>query len=276
MTFIGLKLLVILAIVAVMVLLYWRRAGMFAWAIAWWLAVYVGLRYGFVTPIPGSVIGLYVGIVTASLFAYVSSSRDRREEFMRPIVLLVVEPRYKPLLGAIVLLLPALLALNTYVKMNVPLEAPSFGRTIHPAPPDEITVHDKPVNLITADNPYRGLEHSAPEEFRKHVEDGRRVYFQNCFFCHGDSMAGDGMFAHGLNPIPSNFTDRGVLPSLQESFLFWRISKGGPGLPEEGGPWDSAMPVWEKFLTEEEIWDVILFLYDYNGLRPRARSAELE
>ena len=82
---------------------------------------------------------------------------------------------------------------------------------------------------------------------------------------------GDGMFGHALNPIPTNFTDQGVLPMLQESFLFWRISKGAPGLPEEAGPWDSAMPAWENFLTEEEMWDVVLFLYDFNDYRPRAR-----
>jgi len=32
------------------------------------------------------------------------------------------------------------------------------------------------------------------------------------------------------------------------------------------------MPSWEKFLKEDEIWDVILFLYDHTGLRPRARE----
>ncbi len=115
-----------------------------------------------------------------------------------------------------------------------------------------------------------GGRETSPEEFAEHVDNGRRVYFQNCFFCHGDLAAGDGMFAYGLNPIPSNFTDQGVLPMLQESFLFWRVAKGAPGLPEEGGPWDSAMPAWEKFLTEEEMWDVILFLYYYNDYRPRA------
>ena len=59
---------------------------------------------------------------------------------------------------------------------------------------------------------------------------------------------------------------------LRETFLFWRISKGGPGLPEEGGPWDTAMPAWEKILKEEDIWDVILFLYDFTGRKPRARE----
>jgi mono/diheme cytochrome c family protein len=158
------------------------------------------------------------------------------------------------------------------MKMNVPLEAPAFGRTVHPAPWPTITVHDNEIDMSTADNPFRELEQADPDSFARHVDNGRRVYFQNCFYCHGDGMAGDGMFAHALNPIPSNFTDPGVLPMLQESFLFWRISKGAPDLPEEAGPWDSAMPAWESFLTEEEIWDVVLFLYDFNGYRPRARE----
>jgi hypothetical protein len=60
---------------------------------------------------------------------------------------------------------------------------------------------------------------------------------------------------------------------LQEGYLFWRIAKGGPGLPDESAPWASAMPAWETFLTEDEVWDVIIFLYDYTGQRPREREA---
>jgi len=85
-------------------------------------------------------------------------------------------------------------------------------------------------------------------------------------------MAGDGIFAHGLDPIPANFQDATTIAMLQEGYLFWRIAKGGPGLPDESTPWLSAMPAWELFLTEDEIWDVILFLYDYTGHRPRARE----
>jgi hypothetical protein len=29
------------------------------------------------------------------------------------------------------------------------------------------------------------------------------------------------------------------------------------------------MPEWERFLTNDEIWDVILFLYADTGYRPR-------
>src|SRR6266516_2211448 len=69
--------------------------------------------------------------------------------------------------------------------------------------------------------------------------------------------------------FPPNFQDNGTIAQLTESFVFWRVAKGGPGLPREGAPWNSAMPRWEDFLTEREIWSVILFLYDQTGWKPR-------
>ena len=83
-------------------------------------------------------------------------------------------------------------------------------------------------------------------------------------------MDGRGHFGHGFSPTPLPFDDPGGIPMLTESFIFWRVAKGGPGLPKEGTPWNSAMPVWEDFLTEDEIWAVIIYLYEQNGFRPRA------
>lgn len=263
---------VVLALAAVQFLLRQRRAGTFLWTVTTWASVWVFLRFGFKVPIPQSVITLYMGIVTLATIAYVTSSRERLQAFAGPLVRLCVEPRRRPILYAVVLLIPALVAFGVYRKLNVKLEAPAFGRTIHPAPPDSITVHDKAFDLIKLDNPYRPLQKSDPAAFAGHLANGRRVYYQNCVYCHGDAMRGDGMYARGLNPIPTNFADAGAIALLQESFLFWRISKGGPGLPEEAGPWDTAMPAWEKFLTEEEMWDVVLFLYDFSGQTPRARE----
>jgi len=266
------NLVVVLAVTAVFGLLRLRRANLLVWAVAWWVGIYVLLRFGFTAPIPSSVISLYMGIVSISILAYVSSSEERRDEVFRPLVRLMTEKRYTALLVATVIAIPALAAANVYVRMNVPIEPPFFPRTIHPASPTEITVHEKRINLDAGDNPFRQLETSNPEEFRRHVENGRRVYYRNCVFCHGDDMTGNGMFAHALDPIPTNFADKGTIPNLRETFLFWRIAKGGPGLPDEGGPWDTAMPAWEKFLTEEEMWDAVLFLYDFTELRPRARE----
>jgi len=47
-------------------------------------------------------------------------------------------------------------------------------------------------------------------------------------------------------------------------------------MPDEGAPGDSVMPEWERFLSNEQMWDAILFLYDHTGYRPRtfAEGAE--
>jgi cbb3-type cytochrome c oxidase subunit III len=264
------KVLVVLAVLAVFGVLRYLRANLLVWAAAWWIGIYVLLRFGFIAPIPSSVVTIYMGIVSVAMLAYMSSSRERREEISRPLVRFMTEKRYTVPLVATVILIPALAAANVYVQMNAPLQPPFFARTVHPASPSEITVHDKKIDLDAGDNPFRQLEKSNPQEFRQHVENGRKVYYRNCVFCHGDNMSANGMFVHGLDPIPTNFHD--TIPLLRETFLFWRISKGGPGLPDEGGPWDTAMPAWEKMLKEEEMWDAILFLYDFTDLKPRAKE----
>ena len=266
------NLLVVLAVLAVAVLLRVRRVGLLVWAGAWWVGIYVLLRFGFTAPIPSSVVSLYMGIVTIAILAYVSSSYERRDEISRPLVRFITEKRYTVALALTALAIPALAAANVYMQMSVPLEPPLFSRTVHPASPPDITVHEKKINLDTEENPFLRLESSNPAEYRRHVENGRRVYYQNCVFCHGDNLAGNGMFVHGLDPIPTNFTDPATIAGLRDTFLLWRIAKGGPGMPEEGGPWDSAMPAWEKFLKEEEMWEAILFLYDFTNQRPRARE----
>jgi mono/diheme cytochrome c family protein len=261
---------VLLGVVALFAVLRLRRARTLAWTLACFLGIYAFVRYGFATPIPFSVVQIYMGITALALGAYVSSSATRRQEFLGPLEALVNEPRRRPLLGAILVLLPALAAASAFLGSRETLEAPGFGRTVHPAPPASVPFGEKTIDVERGANPLRELATSDPEKYKAHLAKGRETYYKNCHFCHGDAMAGDGMYAHGLNPIPTNFTDPGNIPQLQESFLFWRIAKGGPGLPAEGGPWDSAMPAWEKFLTEEEIWEVILYLYDHTGYKPRA------
>lgn len=265
----------VLAALAALRFQRFARVGTLGWAIAWLGATFLLLRFGFVTPIPASVFKIYILIAIGATALYVTADAERLRDFSRPLLAFATERRFMIPLAVLVLAVPALVAFSIYRGMTQPPVPPNFGRTVHPAPPDEIQVHGNDFNLILLDNPYRQLETSDPEAFAGHLANGRRVYYQNCFYCHGDLMQGEGMFAHALNPIPTNFQDAGTISQLQESFLFWRIAKGGPGLPTEGGPWDSAMPAWEKFLNEEEIWDVILFLYDFTGTRPRARHEEI-
>ena len=123
---------------------------------------------------------------------------------------------------------------------------------------------------MTLENPYRKFQKEDPEQFKELVKEGGAIYIKNCQFCHGDKLDGQGPYAPALNPLPLNFQDVGTIAQLQESYLFWRIATGGPGLPKEATPWISSMPIWQDFLTEDEIWKVILFLYDYTGQSPRS------
>src|SRR6266849_2511235 len=78
------------------------------------------------------------------------------------------------------------------------------------------------------------------------------------------------------NPLrkdQANFQDPGTIAMLQEAYLFWRITEGGPGLPKESTPWNSVMPAWEDRLTEEQIWEVIMYLYDATVQQPRRWEA---
>jgi len=51
--------------------------------------------------------------------------------------------------------------------------------------------------------------------------------------------------------------------------VFWRVAKGWTGLPAGATPWDSAMPAFENLLTQDQIWKVILYIYDATGNKPR-------
>jgi mono/diheme cytochrome c family protein len=103
----------------------------------------------------------------------------------------------------------------------------------------------------------------------KNLFEGRALYAMNCRPCHGDSVAGDGPMADGFKLRPINFTDNGTIETIVEGYTFWRVTNGGPGLPTEATPWDSAMPEWKLSLTEEERWKIILAEYDLAQKTPR-------
>ena len=77
------KIPIVLAVAVVFALLRFLRANLLMWAAAWWAGIYVILRFGFVAPIPSSVVTIYMGIATLAILAYLSSSQPRREEVMR-------------------------------------------------------------------------------------------------------------------------------------------------------------------------------------------------
>jgi mono/diheme cytochrome c family protein len=219
-------------------------------------------------PVPQSVVLQYMLSALVGILIYVSYNEERWRKFKEPMHATCVDPNRRLLRGALLLLLPLLVGFIAFDRVRPRVSAPIQLRSIHPAPPGQITFRGKSIKLTNLENPLRSRG-----DIQDHYRTGRRVYVQNCVGCHGDLLDGEGHFEHALSPEPANFADAGTIAQLTESFVFWRIAKGGPGLPREGAPWNSAMPVWENFLTEDEIWAVTIYLYDQTGRQPRRWEA---
>jgi len=256
---------------------------------AFWQAVlvviiaYLIFDNAFPPLLPRSLMAQYMIITIASVLLYFSFDEARWKEFNAPILAVLREPRLVVVRWGFLLAIPALVGYTTYGFVKPSLDAPVELRQVHPAPPGSLRVFGKSYNLSKLENPLREqvLEIMAEDEdkgweaYEGIVEAGRDVYYKNCFFCHGDLLDGKGHYALGFSPQPANFQDVGTIAQLQEAYLFWRILTGGPGLPKEGTPWNSAMPVWHEMLNENETWEVITFLYDYVGQVPRMWDAEI-
>lgn len=248
----------------------------------WQAVLLIALAYfvydrAFAPLTPRSVMIQYMIITVIGVLLYFSFDDRRWTEFKAPVLAVLREDGKWPARWLILVLAPSLAGYIAYRAVAPSFEPPVELRQVHPAPPKILRAFRKTYDLGTLENPVRTqvlqqLETDPAQAWKTYaaaVENGREVYYQKCFYCHGDLLDGSGMFARSLAPPPANFRDVGTIAQLQEAFLFWRIAKGGPGLPREGAPWNSAMPAWEKMLGEEEIWNVILFLYDHVGQVPR-------
>jgi plastocyanin len=104
------------------------------------------------------------------------------------------------------------------------------------------------------------------------LANGRELYTQNCAACHGENGAGDGVFADDLArageasmqsmsgmsdmsmQTPVDFTDSRRMLGAPAALLQGKILRGGMG---------TGMPMWGSIFTEEQIWDLVSYLYSF-------------
>lgn len=104
------------------------------------------------------------------------------------------------------------------------------------------------------------------------LANGRDLYARNCAACHGESGAGDGVFADDLAKAgeasmqtmkgmtdmsmqtPVDFTDPERMLGAPPAVLQGKILRGGMG---------TGMPMWGSIFTEEQIWDLVAYLYSF-------------
>ncbi|MFQ5444093.1 MAG: c-type cytochrome [Nitrospinales bacterium] len=74
-----------------------------------------------------------------------------------------------------------------------------------------------------------------------------------CKVCHGVSGNGFGIIykVQGFSPQPRNFTCYQTMKDLPDGQLFWVIKNGSKG---------TRMPSFDFYLSDDQIWQVILFL----------------
>jgi mono/diheme cytochrome c family protein len=96
---------------------------------------------------------------------------------------------------------------------------------------------------------YRG-QTSSLEVTPRVVQEGGTLYAQQCATCHGARGFGDGEGGRGLYPQPANLASMISMPMLNDEFLLWTVSEGGP-------PFGTGMP---PFKGVEEIWKIAAFM----------------
>lgn len=223
------------------------------------VGIYLFLKFAlplFTAPLPASLIFLYLALTTTGIVIFATLSGQSTEAFLGPISrFLCGEGQVGPMKVArllVLVLFPLLVGWQTYSSTALSEQPPAENRTIHPAPPGEFVGLSNPIP-------------NTPEN----VMAGKGLYAAFCSPCHGGKFDGKGPASRGFNPPPANFSDPTTIAMLQESYLFWRIKKGGVGLSIEGMPWKSAMPRWEVELKDEQIWKIIMGEYDGAHQKPR-------
>ena len=107
---------------------------------------------------------------------------------------------------------------------------------------------------------------------REGLENGRKLFAQNCAACHGESGEGNGVFADDLakagessmqtmagsqemsRQTPANFTDPKRILGASPAILQGKILRGGMG---------TGMPMWGSVFTEQQIWDLVSYIYSF-------------
>ena len=275
-----------------------RKVSLFWWTVSSLIVTYLLLKFGlsYVSmliagkehplPIPATAMVMFLILAFMAAAVYVTYSEENLREFITPIVAFLRGPEAsaphfkfkKTVRGVVLVVIPLLVGGLIYNQAAPRVQSPTILRIQHPTIPGAFerlqnplrNPSDEAVKAFMAEaNLNMSLEEGRKLLIEKYMEEGVVLYQINCRPCHGTKADGKGEMGRGFRLKPIDFTDPGTIATLVESYPFWRIKEGGPGLPPESTPWDSAMPIWKEELKDEEIWKIIMAEYDTAGVEPR-------
>lgn len=85
---------------------------------------------------------------------------------------------------------------------------------------------------------------------QKSIEQGKTIFYQYCFACHGMEGKGNGPAAEYAGRPVADLTGANVSKE-SDGVLFWKITEGNMPRP---------MPMFRSFLKKEDVWDVINYI----------------
>lgn len=81
------------------------------------------------------------------------------------------------------------------------------------------------------------------------LESARVIYTDKCANCHGETGRGDGPDARSYYPMPASLADAARMNRVTDGEIFYQISEGR-----------KPMPSFKKRLSEEQRWQLVLFV----------------
>jgi len=87
------------------------------------------------------------------------------------------------------------------------------------------------------------------------MEQGKRMYHENCAPCHGEAGKGDGVGARSLPVRPADHTNAAVMNARTDAFLRDVIAKGGSAMGLS-----AFMPGWKGIFKDTEIEELVAYI----------------
>lgn len=85
------------------------------------------------------------------------------------------------------------------------------------------------------------------------IKAGGVLYAEKCASCHNVAGMGGGSAGLALYPSPALLAHLVRMPSRADEYLIWAIADGGE-------PFASDMPAFKDELSEQQIWQIIIYM----------------
>jgi mono/diheme cytochrome c family protein len=85
------------------------------------------------------------------------------------------------------------------------------------------------------------------------IEEGSKLYAENCARCHGKQGLGDGDVRQSLLPSPALLAFMIQRPIAVDEYLLWSIAEGGK-------QFGTDMPAFKDALKRDDIWRIIAYM----------------